>query len=302
MRRVRLALSALVFALAMGVAGGCDGERADEGADASLGVFGATFVRGEMPAESAAVKVQSLELGVNTVRPGSTGTLCAGSVETGATAVALGLAGDRGYFIVPAKKPALQAPESPIFEASLALSGRLPEGTYELYARAVDESGRFGPRSARALVVRASPPRPSFLRVTLRWEGEADLDLRVTDPTGAEISHNDINAAGAAVPGTPVDPNAAKTGAIIDFDSNARCEFDGRNEENVLYRAAPPSGLYVVRVDATSMCGAATAPFSVSVSRDSAVLAQARGSMTEADTRFPSERGSGLKVLEFVIP
>ena len=50
------------------------------------------------------------------------------------------------------------------------------------------------------------------------------------------------------------------------------------------------------------MCGAATAPFSVSVSREGAVLAEAKASMTEIDTRFPSERGSGLKVLEFVIP
>jgi len=300
--RTRRIFSLLVLALFVALGSACDGERADEGADASLGVLGATFVRGEMPAESVGIKVQSLELGVNTLRPGSTGTLCAGSVEKGATAVALGLHGDRGYFIVPAKKPALQAPESPIFEASLALSGRLPEGTYELYARAVDASGRFGPRSARPLTVRATPLRPSFLRVSLRWEGEADLDLRVTDPTGAEISRNDINAAGAAAPGTPVDPNAAKTGAILDFDSNAQCVFDGRNEENVLYRAAPPSGLYVVRVDATSMCGAATAPFSVSVSREGAVLAEAKASMTEIDTRFPSERGSGLKVLEFVIP
>jgi hypothetical protein len=296
LRTVFLSVLPLVLASA------CDGQRADEGADALLSVGGGTCVRGPLPAESAGPKVQSLELGVNTLRPGATGTLCAGALDKGATAVALALRGDRGYFVVRAKKPALQAPESPTFEAPLGLSGRLPEGTYELLARAIDESGQVGPLTSRPVIVQASPIRASTLRIQLRWEGEADLDLRLTDPTGVEISHDDINAAGPVTPGSPADPNASKTSAILDFDSNAQCVFDGRNEENVLYRAAPPSGAYVVRVDATSMCGAASAPFTVSVLRDNVVLAQAKGSMSEADTRFPSERGSGLKVLEFAIP
>jgi hypothetical protein len=72
------------------------------------------------------------------------------------------------------------------------------------------------------------------VQVTLRWEGEADLDLHVTDPNGEEIWFGNANSA---------------SGGILDVDANGACEGAARPVENVYWPTGnAPAGSYNVVV------------------------------------------------------
>jgi hypothetical protein len=79
------------------------------------------------------------------------------------------------------------------------------------------------------------------IQVTLAWDGGADLDLYVTDPTGETVSYRNRNS---------------RTGGALDIDARGAC---GRGEsaytvENVYWTNAPPSGQYLVEVHNYSAC------------------------------------------------
>jgi hypothetical protein len=222
-----------------------------------------------------------------------------GTVEPSATAVALGLRGDLGYWIVLAGPPALDAPDLPTFVAKLSFSPALPLGTLSLIVRAVDDVGHFGPPSVVPLASAPLPPPIGTLVVTLSWDTEADLDLHVVTPDGTEIWARNINSYRAPPPGTAVDPSAWKDGGILDFDSNAGCVIDGRRQENVVWQAAPPPGTYRVRVDTSSLCGAPAARWIVDVIESGARMAASQGLSLPTDARFSKGPGSGLEALTF---
>ncbi|MEQ8716000.1 MAG: DUF6777-containing protein [Acidimicrobiales bacterium] len=104
------------------------------------------------------------------------------------------------------------------------------------------------------------------VQVTLRWTGDADLDLYVTDPTGAEISYSN----------TPVD-----SGGQLDVDTIPGCGVGaGGQVENVFWPlgAAPP-GSYSAYVDVFSDCGNSDIPFSLEIRVDGEVVASTGGSL-----------------------
>ena len=90
----------------------------------------------------------------------------------------------------------------------------------------------------------------------------------------------------------------------LDFDSNANCIIDGSRQENVVYPQMPPSGEYIVRVDAFSMCGQAAAQWEVTVttSDGSAWVNPARWQATDTDTRGPHAAGAGRLAVDFQYP
>ena len=98
------------------------------------------------------------------------------------------------------------------------------------------------------------------------------------------------------VPGTEHD------GGVLDRDSNAQCVQDGARAEDVVWANEPPHGHYVVRVDASSMCGEAASRWKVEALYRGARLGAAQGTATESDTRFPHERGGGVLALELDVP
>ncbi len=72
--------------------------------------------------------------------------------------------------------------------------------------------------------------------VTLMWNGDADLDLRVTCPNGEEVFFNQPNACGGTL---DVDMNAADAGGPTSDEP----------VENIVWEDGAPSGRYRVRVD-----------------------------------------------------
>lgn len=266
-----------------------DGTFADRGLDAELRVEGATFRRGALPDGAGGPAVKGVSLAPRIV----TGTVgaCTGSLDPSATAVVLALDGDRGYWTLPAAIPDVSAPGFPTFSSRIGLSSAAREGARTLVVHAVDEGGRVGPAATRPVTVTHPAPAEGSFVVSLVWSGEADLDLLVAEPGGAELSKR-----------TPSTRDAGGRGGLLDADKNARCTTDGRAGENVVYLAPPASGRYVARVDTFSLCGRESAPYRVEARRDGVLLAATEGTATALDTRLPHDRGAGIVALEVDVP
>jgi hypothetical protein len=298
MRFARLAFGVAVLSLAS-----CDDATTpDEALDAQLRVKGGQFFRGDMPIDESGPTVKSVSLSP-IVHPGAAGRTCSGEMDPAATAVALAIAGDSGYWIVPAGLPDVTARTFPTFAAELGFSSTLPGGRRNFLARGVDGAGHFGPAFVEPLDVAATPRPTGRFVIALTWAAPVDLDLHVVDPLGVEIWKRNINSYEPPPPGAPPEaPNTPHPGGVLDFDSNAQCVPDGRHAENVVYADKPPSGHYTARVDTFSLCGNVGAHWRVEAFLDGASIGAAEGSSTEFDTRYSHDRGAGVLALEVDVP
>jgi hypothetical protein len=289
------------FAFALFALTGCSGSPSDPGLGSLLRVANAQYYAGVTPSAQDGPAILSFNNTSNLIRAGQLSKPLSGIVSRDTTAIALFLDGDAGYWIV---EPGAEDPTALSqlgFSAKLSFSPSLAPGSYTLEGRAVNALGQFGPPSTATLS--AMPQAPSgTLVITLRWVQDADLDLHVVDPNGFEIWAKNINSAPPPVPGQPSDPNAWKSGGILDFDSNASCMIDGLNQEDVYWTVPPPSGHYLVRVDAFSLCGEAQADWTVQAVLNGAVVGAASGSAHDSDTAFPHVAGAGVLALEFDVP
>lgn len=294
----RLALVLLACGLAA-----CDSTTTpDEGLDAELRVAGGQFFRGAMPGETSGPAVKSVALTL-AVEPGSSARRCAGVLDPAATAAALTIDGDVGYWILPAGLPDVTAKGFPTFSTHVDFAQRLTAGTHTFIVRAVDAAGHFGPASESPVVVAAPAVPAGHLVISLSWDTVADLDLHVTDPSGVVIWKGNINSYEPPPPGSsPEAPGTPHPGGILDFDSEAQCVPDGRRAEHVVYADKPPSGHYVARVDTYSLCGTNGARWRVEGFLDGVSIGAAEGASTDFDTRFTHDRGAGVLALELDVP
>jgi hypothetical protein len=100
--------------------------------------------------------------------------------------------------------------------------------------------------------------RGGGLQYTLRFGQSVDLDLHVDEPLAAggvcEVYWADPNRTGR--------PTTCGATASLDLDSNAGCQLDNVNIENVIFpntnNARPRSGTYVARVDLYAACMSTT--------------------------------------------
>jgi hypothetical protein len=296
MKRTALAL---VLAPALSCSNGVP---ADRGTDAYMQINGARFVRGPMPAGSpSGPEVAALTLVNNDIWPGMQDDPIGGALDPRATAAAVGLRGDVGYWIVRAGVPNVATPNDPSFAASAQFSTGIIPGTYTLVVHGVDQDGNFGAASTQILTEEdppLTPPAKGALVVTLTWDAEANLALHVVDPNGTEIYWGNQSSQ------PPFSFNQVDGGSYgyIDYDSNANCIIDGLRREDAVWPGAPPPGTYSVRVDAVSLCGAPDAYWTVKVLRDGKPIGQASGVALPAQTMGTHGQGSGVLALQFAAP
>lgn len=280
----------------------CDVASPDLGREAALQVRGAQWRPGPPPDDVGGPTVDDVALLRQTLVRDADDQRVAGALGVGATAAWIGLDGDVGGWIVTAGAPSVDTPTSPSLAAALALTVAAPLGPATLRVIAIDEAARPGPARAVAIVAADAPPPTGELVVTLEWDGAADLDLHVVAPDGGEAWSGDPNTWEPPPPGTPVDPNAWRSGGILDRDGNAACHRDARPREDVIWTMPPPRGRYVVRVDARAMCGAPVAYYAVTLRRGDAVVASAAGVATPDDALAPHGAGAGQMLLDVVVP
>lgn len=87
------------------------------------------------------------------------------------------------------------------------------------------------------------------LQVSLSFDKNSDIDLHVVEPGGEEIYY-----------GNPI----AVSGAELDLDSNAACNIDAINNENIVWPIAA-AGEYIIRVDNWDSCGQEPISFIVTI-------------------------------------
>jgi hypothetical protein len=208
------------------------------------------------------------------------------SLDPATAGVAIGIDGDTGYWVLPAGPPDVQEPDALTLAAELAFSPRLPPGQFDLVVRAVSADGRAGEGATIPLYTQDQQQAPGALTITLSWDTEADLDLHVVEPGGAELYWGHIQT----------------QSGTIDFDSNQGCVIDGLRREQASWAAGAPSGHYLVRVDTPSLCGEPTARWRLEARLGGEVIGRAQGQAIPADTRGPHGKGAGLLALELDVP
>ena len=302
-----------LLVVACGACAGCgDLASSDPGLGAPLYVTssaGAQFRPGVFPAASGGPATQSVQTLHATVVIDQDRETVSAVLDPSAHAAIVGLAGQRGTWIVPAGPPDFDAPGQATLHATYGLT--VTPGPVTMLVAATDAEGRIGePASADVVAIEAAPP-DGVLVVALEWLGRADLDLHVVDPDGNEAWSQDPNT--WKKPIGPTDPNAWMTGGILDHDGNAGCTRDGQPREDVVWSQhmtasgttidpIVPSGEYTVRVDARSLCGDASAPWGLTVYSQGEVIGAARGIATPDDVAYqPHGAGAGVTALRFTL-
>jgi hypothetical protein len=302
-------LLALAAALAA-AAPACGGADPASGVGALMRVSNAQFVEGALPSSQSETEpaVRGVSLLNTNVYPGQEGFPVSGAVEDGAT-ILIGLAGDAGYWIVAAPLADSTTPDNYDFSTQISFSPLLPAGMQTLVLRGVAPDGQIGPAQELTLTVAPNVPTGALV-ITLEWDTQSDLDLHVVIPNTVDPT-KPIEIWARAPVGLPppqlgvppATPDEIAAAGYLDFDSNAACVIDGRRQENVIFAASPPSGNYVVRVDASSLCGQADAQWQViATTADGTRLGFARWEATDADTRGSHGLGAGRLAFNFSIP
>ena len=89
------------------------------------------------------------------------------------------------------------------------------------------------------------------VQVSVSWTGASDVDLHVYDPSGEEVYFGNPTAA---------------SGGTLDLDSNAACNIDNVNNENVVWPVGgAPRGDYRVVVSYWDDCGVGRSDYVVTV-------------------------------------
>jgi hypothetical protein len=133
-----------------------------------------------------------------------------------------------------------------------AITNLVPTGTLTAMIQLMALDGTVSPGFPLPLIFQAVGSGP--IQVSLSWGVPVDLDLHVVTPDGEEIYYAN---------------RCDSTGGCLDLDSNAACNIDNIDNENVVWpnTTTPAPGQYIVRMDYWSNCGDADSiPYTVTVS------------------------------------
>ena len=284
------------------------------GLNSVIRVQGAQAKRGSIagPASTILAKV-TLTPRNAAIFPGESNKSINGDVGPDANAVALGVAGDDAYWLVPALQPETENPGYFRYLASFSLSPALasspllqpnsdgtPTLVLPLSYRAVDNAGNFGPETIQPLVL-DSNAITGTLAVSLQWDTPTDLDLHVLVPASNAAGYIEVWAKHRSADPGNIAAGTSPDGTL-DFDSNANCQIDGQDLENVIWNGPPPMGHYVVRVAVASLCGLTSAAWYAYASVPGISKGAASCVLTEAAARSSAGAGSGVTVFEFDYP
>jgi hypothetical protein len=155
----------------------------------------------------------------------------------------------------------------------------VPAGSYYVRVSSLSSCG-LSAASNEVLVFAVSVS--GDLQVSVSWDAPSDVDLHVVEPSGEELYYGNQNSA---------------TGGQLDVDSNAACNIDGRQIENIRWPGIAPAGTYIVRVDYWGSCGVARTNFLVTVRQGSSTRTFPGSFTGEGDT---GGAGSGVTITTFV--
>jgi len=293
--------------LGMALASGCSGANPSSGQTAYMRIQGAQYFAGpiDTTTQAPAPEVHSPSIQNFALFPGVAGKSIGGTVGPGSTAVMIGLEGDTGHWGIPVQEKDQNTLGDFTFSCSASFSPETPTadgGIVHLVMRAIDKYGTAGPAKLLDMTMVSTPPDGALV-ISLDWDTQADLDLRVVLPRDGDAGVNEIWSRKPS--GLPTSTGSATydegiAAGYLDFDSNSQCVLDGRRVENVIFPTAAPAGYFIVRVDTFSLCAEETARWRVRVfAQGNPTPLVAYGQSTQTDTRFPHGQGAGVQALVF---
>ncbi len=267
------ALLARVLLVSLSSAIGCGGTEGLSGLEEPLLAHGAQFVRGELPGDPPLTpgsgeipkspRVTGATASVAYLRERLRGVSFSGQASDDAMAVGLRIE-DRGegYWLVPTLFPDVQSPGELLWRFNVDLQDSLPAGQHRLLTVAFDEDGNPGTQASTTICVNSlvpdngnacNPARvPPFLVISLEWDTPVDLDLRVVLPDG-QVIDAEHPVSGEPDSSGKIDLNARGVGKL-QTDSNHDCVIDGRQREDIVFRARPRRGRYTVYASLNRAC------------------------------------------------
>lgn len=243
-RAPRLAALAVLFSL---VIAGCDEPTFIRGAQLKTYLAGVTIetVKGQL--NSAPPPAPSTGPSINV--PANAETITGGSAALDFTtsapvqSIVVFVEGVDGHYLVP-------VPNISGGQAILSIGGLPPVLDFDIVFAAAGADGVYGPYSS--LAVSLIEAAGGDIQVSVTWDTDADVDLHVVEPGGAEIYY-----------GSPT----SASGGELDIDANAACSTSSLTQENVGWApGSAPAGTYIVRVDYWDACGAVQTDYIVTVS------------------------------------
>ena len=156
----------------------------------------------------------------------------------------------------------------------------IPSSRFDAVYAVATSSGAVGGYTAVQTQVLAAGT--GDVQVSASWDSASDVDLHVVDPRGAEVFY-----------GRP----SSASGGQLDLDSNAGCDIDRKNNENIRWPAGrAPAGTYTVRLDYWSSCGVASTNYVVTVNNGGSTQTF-RGTFTGSGDA--GDAGSGRTITTF---
>jgi hypothetical protein len=238
-------LGVLVLASILTIAVGCGGGGASNGANGPVtgarveGGGPAVFHSGALPAPTGSLTV-SVPADANAINGGSVVITVTASATI--VTVYVSVQGTDGYWVIAVPAGATVA------DVLLTLAQQL-SGNVGIIFEVADAAGNIS--SPATVTTAVTHVTTGEVQVSVSWDALNDIDLRVVDPLGFEVSWED---------------DRSPEGGELDLDSNASCDVDGINNEHIVWPIGKaPRGTYLVRVDNFENCSDTAVNFIVTV-------------------------------------
>lgn len=210
----------------------------DHPAGYGFAVQGATFVAETLPASTLEF-VPVVNLNNNFISGGANYVTVKSEVESSKLIVAN--AAKEGYYEVPATS---FLTKDIVYDFIMVFDQEFTDPTLNVIVAIIDKNGNVSEyyTTTITLVVAGA----GTLQVSLTFNNNKDIDLHLIEPNGVLFSDKHIG----------FNNRESANGGELDLDSNAACNIDGVNNENITYSAEDyiEPGEYTVYVDMYQNC------------------------------------------------
>lgn len=246
------------------------------------------FKSGSLPeSNSTDLSITSVQ-GNSTILPGGSNNISI-AAEGNPTHTLIGIEGQSGYYQLPYEESLGRSLSSSVtYDIVQILIGQGANTDFTLVIAVIDEDGNVS--EYVYLVVTIIDAGTGILQVNCSWNQENDVDLHLKEPNGEVIYFGN---------------STSENGGMLDVDSNAACNIDGINSENIFYEdgSIVEAGEYEVMVDLWSNCEISpNTNYTVTIYYDGQLISVTEGSNPYNDVFTPEDDfNEPLSVAKFTI-
>jgi len=267
-----------------------DKEPTNEIAKSYFSIENSNFQYDAFPAESESEQAPVINAinGNASVLEGGSNPL---TIETNSAVkdVLIGVLGENGYYVLPAEN--LKSLDEEIL-VILLFSQTFKTDSFVIMIALRDNEGLVSVHES--ITVSRIEAGTGLLQVSCSWDRLNDVDLHLMEPNETEIFYG---------------MDQSENGGFLDVDSNAGCEIDNINNENITYseESIVENGTYIVRVDLYSNCDVSSKTnFTVTAWYQGQLISATTGSNPyngyfNPDDEDYGEEGSGRQVMKFMV-